>query len=227
MTLFPSLNEQMDLIKQGSEEIIPEEELVKKIERSIKEKEPLKVKWGCDPSRTDLHIGHSVVLRKLRHFQDLGHNAVLVIGDFTATIGDPTGKTELRPILSEKEILENAKTYKEQVFKILNPKETIIKFNSEWLKKLSGSNIIEIIGEYSVARMLERDDFKKRFRNNQNISIKEFVYPILQGYDSYAINADIELGGTDQKFNLLMGRPIQAIKNPNDENARKIIICYK
>ncbi len=214
------MHDKLSIISRGTDEIIEEEGLIKKLEAS----RPLTIKAGFDPTAPDIHLGHTVLLNKMRQFQDLGHKVIFLIGDFTATIGDPTGKTELRPILSEKEILENAKTYKEQVFKILNPKETIIKFNSEWLKKLSGSKIIEIIGEYSVARMLERDDFKKRFKNNQNISIKEFVYPILQGYDSYAINADIELGGTDQKFNLLMGRHIQALKNPNDDQAKQIVI---
>ncbi|MEC7886169.1 MAG: tyrosine--tRNA ligase [Pseudomonadota bacterium] len=214
------MHDKLSIISRGTDEIIEEEGLIKKLEAS----RPLTIKAGFDPTAPDIHLGHTVLLNKMRQFQDLGHKVIFLIGDFTATIGDPTGKTELRPILSEKEILENAKTYKEQVFKILNPKETIIKFNSEWLKKLSGSKIIEIIGEYSVARMLERDDFKKRFKNNQNISIKEFVYPILQGYDSYAINADVELGGTDQKFNLLMGRHIQALKNPNDDQAKQIVI---
>ncbi len=214
------MHDKLSIISRGTDEIIEEEGLIKKLEAS----RPLTIKAGFDPTAPDIHLGHTVLLNKMRQFQDLGHKVIFLIGDFTATIGDPTGKTELRPILSEKEILENAKTYKEQVFKILNPKETIIKFNSEWLKKLSGSKIIEIIGEYSVARMLERDDFKKRFKNNQNISIKEFVYPILQGYDSYAINADVELCGTDQKFNLLMGRHIQALKNPNDDQAKQIVI---
>ena len=195
----------LDIIKKGTDEIINEESLVKK----LKSKRPLVVKAGFDPTAPDLHLGHTVLLNKLRQFQDLGHTVIFLIGDFTATIGDPTGKTELRPILSKEEVTLNAKTYKKQVFKILDKSKTIIKFNSEWLSKLSASEMIQIIGSYSVARMLERDDFKKRFKSNKNISIKEFIYPILQGYDSVVLNADIELGGTDQKFNLLMGRELQ------------------
>jgi len=209
----------LDIIKKGTDEIINEESLVKK----LKSKRPLIVKAGFDPTAPDLHLGHTVLLNKLRQFQDLGHTVIFLIGDFTATIGDPTGKTELRPILSKEEVASNAKTYKKQVFKILDKNKTIIKFNSEWLSKLSASEMIQIIGSYSVARMLERDDFKKRFKSNKNISIKEFIYPILQGYDSVVLNADIELGGTDQKFNLLMGRHLQSIDN-SEEVKKQVVI---
>jgi len=209
----------LDIIKKGTDKIINEESLVKK----LKSKRPLIVKAGFDPTAPDLHLGHTVLLNKLRQFQDLGHTVIFLIGDFTATIGDPTGKTELRPILSKEEVASNAKTYKKQVFKILDKNKTIIKFNSEWLSKLSASEMIQIIGSYSVARMLERDDFKKRFKSNKNISIKEFIYPILQGYDSVVLNADIELGGTDQKFNLLMGRHLQSIDN-SEEVKKQVVI---
>ena len=211
---------QIDIIKKGVDEVINEDGLIKKLKSS----QPLIIKAGFDPTAPDLHLGHTVLLNKLRQFQDLGHTVIFLIGDFTATIGDPTGKTELRPILSKKEVAQNAETYKDQVFKILDKDKTLIKFNSEWLSKLSASELIEIIGSYSVARMLERDDFKKRFKSNKNISIKEFIYPILQGYDSVALNADIELGGTDQKFNLLMGRYFQSLHNPNDNDAKQVVI---
>ena len=210
----------LEIIKKGTDEIINEELLIKKLKSS----KPLIIKAGFDPTAPDLHLGHTVLLNKLRQFQDLGHSVIFLIGDFTATIGDPTGKTELRPVLSQEEVLKNAETYKNQVFKILDKDKTQVKFNSEWLAKLSAAELIQIIGSYSVARMLERDDFKKRFKTNRNISIKEFIYPILQGYDSVALNADIELGGTDQKFNLLMGRYFQSIKNPDQEDAKQVVI---
>ena len=210
----------IDIIKKGTDEIINEELLIKKLKSS----KPLVIKAGFDPTAPDLHLGHTVLLNKLRQFQDLGHTIIFLIGDFTATIGDPTGKTELRPVLSNKEVLKNAQTYKEQVFKILDKKKTLIKFNSEWLSKLSAAELINIIGSYSVARMLERDDFKKRFKSNKNISIKEFIYPILQGYDSVKLNADVELGGTDQKFNLLMGRYFQSINNSDKEDSKQVVI---
>ena len=210
----------LDVIKKGTDEIIGEELLIKKLNSS----KPLVVKAGFDPTAPDLHLGHTILLNKLRQFQDLGHKVIFLIGDFTATIGDPTGKTELRPTLSMDEVIANAETYKKQVFKILDEKKTIIKFNSEWLSKLSASDLIQIIGSYSVARMLERDDFKKRFKSNKNISLKEFIYPILQGYDSVALKADVELGGTDQKFNLLMGRYFQGLKNNNNEEAKQVVI---
>ena len=210
----------LDIIKKGTDEIIGEDILVKKLKSS----KPLTIKAGFDPTAPDLHLGHTVLLNKLRQFQDLGHSVVFLIGDFTATIGDPTGKTELRPILSNEEVIQNAKTYQNQVYKILDKNKTLVKFNSEWLGKLSASELIQIIGSYSVARMLERDDFKKRFKTNKNISIKEFIYPILQGYDSVVINADVELGGTDQKFNLLMGRYFQSLNNPAVEDAKQVVI---
>ena len=210
----------ISIIKRGTDEIINEDLLIKKLKSS----KPLIIKAGFDPTAPDLHLGHTVLLNKLRQFQDLGHTVIFLIVDFTATIGDPTGKTELRPVLSPEEVTKNAKTYKEQVFKILDKNKTVVKFNSEWLGKLTASELIQIIGSYSVARMLERDDFKKRFKSNKNISIKEFIYPILQGYDSVALNADVELGGTDQKFNLLMGRYFQSVNKPNDENAKQVII---
>ena len=210
----------ISIIKKGTDEIINENLLIKKLKSS----KPLIIKAGFDPTAPDLHLGHTVLLNKLRQFQDLGHTVIFLIGDFTATIGDPTGKTELRPVLSPEEVTKNAETYKEQVFKILDKNKTVVKFNSEWLGKLTASELIQIIGSYSVARMLERDDFKKRFKSNKNISIKEFIYPILQGYDSVALNADVELGGTDQKFNLLMGRYFQSVNKPNDEDAKQVII---
>ena len=210
----------LDIIKKGTDEIIGEDILVKKLKSS----RPLTIKAGFDPTAPDLHLGHTILLNKLRQFQDLGHSVVFLIGDFTATIGDPTGKTELRPILSNEEVIQNAKTYQNQVYKILDKNKTLVKFNSEWLGKLSASELIQIIGSYSVARMLERDDFKKRFKTNKNISIKEFIYPILQGYDSVVLNADVELGGTDQKFNLLMGRYFQSLNNPDVEDAKQVVI---
>ena len=210
----------LDIIKKGTDEIISEDILVKKLKSS----KPLTIKAGFDPTAPDLHLGHTILLNKLRQFQDLGHTVVFLIGDFTATIGDPTGKTELRPILSNEEVLQNAETYQNQVYKILDKNKTLVKFNSEWLGKLSASELIKIIGSYSVARMLERDDFKKRFKTNKNISIKEFIYPILQGYDSVVLNADVELGGTDQKFNLLMGRYFQSLNNPDVEDAKQVVI---
>ena len=206
---FPPLNEQMDLIKRGTEEILPEELLVKKIERSIKEKRPLKIKLGCDPSKPDLHIGHSVVLRKLKHFQDLGHESTLVIGDFTAMIGDPTGRNKTRPQLTISEAKENAKTYVEQCKVILDVNNIKIVYNSEWLSKMNFFDVVKLSSSYTVARMLERDDFTKRFKSGTPISIHEFLYPLAQAHDSVQLSADVELGGTDQKFNLLVGRDLQ------------------
>ena len=206
---FPPLNEQMDLIKRGTEEILPEELLVQKIERSIKEKRPLKIKLGCDPSKPDLHIGHSVVLRKLKHFQDLGHESTLVIGDFTAMIGDPTGRNKTRPQLTISEAKENAKTYVEQCKVILDVNNIKILYNSEWLSKMNFFDVVKLSSSYTVARMLERDDFTKRFKSGTPISIHEFLYPLAQAHDSVQLSADVELGGTDQKFNLLVGRDLQ------------------
>ena len=206
---FAPLNEQMDLIKRGTEEILPEELLVQKIERSIKEKRPLKIKLGCDPSKPDLHIGHSVVLRKLKHFQDLGHESTLVIGDFTAMIGDPTGRNKTRPQLTISEAKENAKTYVEQCKVILDVNNIKIVYNSEWLSKMNFFDVVKLSSSYTVAHMLERDDFTKRFKSGTPISIHEFLYPLAQAHDSVQLSADVELGGTDQKFNLLVGRDLQ------------------
>jgi tyrosyl-tRNA synthetase len=200
-----SPEEQLGIIKRGVVEIIEEEELLKK----LKEGRPLKVKAGFDPTAPDLHLGHTVLLQKLRQFQQLGHEVYFVIGDFTAMIGDPTGRSETRPPLSREEVLENAKTYEHQVFKILDPEKTNIVFNSTWLSGLGTEGIIKLAGKYTVARMLERDDFSKRFREGVPIYIHEFIYPLLQGYDSVFLKADVELGGTDQKFNLLVGRDLQ------------------
>ena len=206
---FPKLNEQMDLIKRGSFEIIPEDELVKKLENSLRKGTPLNIKLGCDPSRPDLHIGHSVVLRKLAHFQELGHQAVLIIGDFTGMIGDPSGRNVTRPSLSLEETRQNGLSYFEQASKILHKEKTKIVYNSEWLGKMSFEDIIRLSSKYTVARMLERDDFTKRYKSGEPISLHELLYPLAQAMDSVAIKSDVELGGTDQKFNLLVGRDIQ------------------
>ena len=200
-----SPEEQLKLIKEGTVDIIEEGELLEKLKRG----KPLKVKAGFDPTAPDLHLGHTVLLQKLRQFQKLGHEVYFIIGDFTAMIGDPTGRSETRPPLSREEVLKNAETYKEQVFKILDPDKTNIVFNSQWLDKLGTKGVIELSAKYTVARMLERDDFSKRYKEGIPIHIHEFLYPLLQGYDSVAIKADVELGGTDQKFNLLVGRDIQ------------------
>ena len=204
-----SVDQQYEIISRGAEEIIPEKELREKIEDSIKSDTPLKVKLGCDPSRPDLHIGHSVVLRKLRHFQDLGHQAVLVIGDFTAMIGDPTGRNKTRPQLTLEEARENAKTYLYQAKAILKMDELKVVHNSDWLGAMSFSDVIKLSSSTTVARMLERDDFNKRYRSEVPISLHEFLYPLAQAQDSVELVSDIELGGTDQKFNLLMGRNLQ------------------
>jgi tyrosyl-tRNA synthetase len=200
-----SPEEQLGIIKRGVVEIIEEEELLKK----LKEGRSLRIKAGFDPTAPDLHLGHTVLLQKLRQFQQLGHEVYFVIGDFTAMIGDPTGRSETRPPLSREEVLENAKTYEHQVFKILDPEKTNIVFNSTWLSGLGTDGIIKLSGKYTVARMLERDDFSKRFKEGIPIYIHEFIYPLLQGYDSVLLKADVELGGTDQKFNLLVGRDLQ------------------
>ena len=206
---FPPINEQMDLIKRGVFEIIPEEELVRKLEKSSKENKPLNIKLGCDPSRPDLHIGHSVVLRKLAQFQSLGHQAILIIGDFTGMIGDPSGRNVTRPALSLEATRINGQSYFEQASKIIDPKSTKIVYNSEWLSKMSFEDVIKLASKYTVARMIERDDFTKRFKAGEPISVHEFLYPLAQAMDSVAIKSDVELGGTDQKFNLLVGRDIQ------------------
>ncbi|MBE2255068.1 MAG: tyrosine--tRNA ligase [Ignavibacteria bacterium] len=209
MNEFPPVKEQFEIIKSGTVDIIPEDELLNKLYKSYKEKKPLKIKLGCDPSRPDLHIGHSVVLNKLRQFQDLGHEAILIIGDFTAMIGDPTGRKKARPQLSFEEAVENGKTYFEQAGKILHKDKTKILYNSQWLSKLSLIDLINILGKFTVQRILERDDFEKRLKEHQEISMHEILYPIMQGYDSYAIEADVEIGGTDQRFNNLVGRDMQ------------------
>ncbi len=206
---FPPLNEQLDLIQRGVDEIIPIEELELKIKKSIETGIPLNVKLGADPSRPDLHLGHTVVLKKLRHFQDLGHQAILIIGDFTGMIGDPTGRSKTRPPLTLEETREFGRTYFEQASKVINGKTAKIVYNSEWLAKMTFEDVIKLASKYTVARMLERDDFEKRYRNGEPISIHEFLYPLAQAMDSVAIKADVELGGTDQKFNLLVGRDIQ------------------
>ncbi|MFO7445466.1 MAG: tyrosine--tRNA ligase [Ignavibacteriaceae bacterium] len=206
---FPPINEQMDIIRRGTSEIIPEEELVQKLQKSLKEGKPLKIKLGCDPSRPDLHIGHSVVLRKLANFQQLGHQAILIIGDFTGMIGDPSGRNKTRPALSLNETREHGQSYFEQASKILDKEKTKIVYNSEWLSKMSFEDVIKLSSKYTVARMLERDDFTKRYKSGEPISIHEFLYPLAQAMDSVAIESDVELGGTDQKFNLLVGRDLQ------------------
>lgn len=206
-----SIKETLALIKRGSDEVLIEEELIKKLKKG----KPLKVKAGFDPTAPDLHLGHTVLINKLRQFQDLGHEIFFLIGDFTGMIGDPTGKNTTRPPLSKDDVKKNAKTYSDQVFKILDKSKTRIVFNSTWLEDLGASGILKLAANHTVARMLERDDFSKRFSNQQPIAIHEFIYPLMQGYDSVALEADIELGGTDQRFNLLMGRELQ--KNYNQE----------
>lgn len=206
---FISVKEQINIIKRGTEEILPEKELVSKLERSYKSGKPLIVKLGCDPSTPDLHIGHGVVLRKLRHFQDLGHHAILVIGDFTGMIGDPSGRNKTRPQLTIEIVKKNAKTYIEQAKVILDVNKLKVVYNSTWLDAMKFSDVVKLASKYTVARMLERDDFTKRFKAEIPISIHEFLYPLAQGMDSVELKADIELGGTDQKFNLLVGRDLQ------------------
>ncbi|MDG1921698.1 MAG: tyrosine--tRNA ligase, partial [Glaciecola sp.] len=192
-------------IKRGADEILIEDELIER----LKEGKPLKIKAGFDPTAPDLHLGHTVLINKLRAFQQLGHEVIFLIGDFTGLIGDPTGKNVTRKPLSREEVLANAETYKEQVFKILDPAKTTVRFNSEWMEKLGAAGMIKLAASQTVARMLERDDFKKRYGNNQPIAIHEFLYPLVQGWDSVALESDVELGGTDQRFNLLMGRELQ------------------
>ena len=205
MSNFLPAEEQLALIQRGTHEIISEEDLLKK----LKENRPLKIKAGFDPTAPDLHLGHTVLINKLKVFQDLGHEVFFLIGDYTAMIGDPTGKSATRPPLSREKVLENAKTYQEQVFKILDPNKTKVVFNSEWFATKTAADLIQLASQQTVARMLERDDFTKRYNNQQPIAIHEFLYPLVQGYDSVALRADVELGGTDQTFNLLMGRTLQ------------------
>lgn len=200
------IEQQMAQIKRGVAELVSEDELRKKLSRGT----PLRIKVGFDPTAPDLHLGHTVVMHKMRHFQEMGHTVLFLIGDFTGRIGDPTGKSQTRPPLTEEQVVENAKTYKKQVFKILDPEKTQVVFNSEWLSKMDAAAFIKLASSYTVARMLERDDFEKRYRENQAISLHEFLYPLCQGYDSVALKADVEMGGTDQKFNLLVGRNLQS-----------------
>jgi tyrosyl-tRNA synthetase len=206
---FPAAAEQIDLLKKGAAEIISEEDLEKKINRSLKAKKPLLIKAGFDPTAPDIHLGHTVLIRKMKHFQDLGHTVVFLIGDFTGLIGDPSGRNKTRPPLGKEEIARNAETYKEQIFKLLDPKKTVIDFNSRWLGALTSVEIIKLTAAYTVAQILERDDFSKRYKNGDPISVHELLYPLMQGYDSVALRADVELGGSDQKFNLLVGRELQ------------------
>ncbi len=204
-----NLDFQFEIILRGAAEIISEKELKKKLQRSIAENKPLRVKAGFDPTAPDLHIGHTVLLQKLKQFQELGHQVIFLIGDFTGMIGDPTGKLQTRPPLTPEQVQSNARTYMEQVGKILDISRTTVEFNSRWMSKMSSADLIQLAGKYTVARMLERDDFQKRFREKRPISIHEFLYPLIQGFDSVALSADVELGGTDQKFNLLVGRELQ------------------
>jgi len=207
--MIKAVEEQLDYLRKGSVDLIREDELRAKIARSLKEKKPLTVKVGFDPTAPDIHLGHTVLLRKMKHFQDLGHDVIFLIGDFTGLIGDPSGRSVTRPAMTHEEILKNAETYKAQIYKILSREKTIIDFNSRWLGKLSSFEIIHLTAKYTVARLLERDDFSKRLKGGIPISVHEILYPLMQAYDSVALRADVELGGTDQKFNLLVGRDIQ------------------
>ena len=203
------IDEQLALIKKGVQEIIREEELKERLERSLKTGKPLRVKAGFDPTAPDLHLGHTVLIHKLKHFQELGHQVIFLIGDFTGLIGDPSGKSETRPPLTEEEVKANAATYERQIFKVLDPERTVIDFNSRWMKAMAAQDLIRLAARHTVARMLERDDFHKRYQSQTPIAVHEFLYPLIQAYDSVALAADVELGGTDQKFNLLVGRDIQ------------------
>ena len=206
---FAPPEEQLKELKKGTVDVISEEELLKKLKKSYDTGKPLVIKAGFDPTRPDLHVGHTVLINKMRQFQLLGHQAVFLIGDFTAMIGDPTGKSETRPALTKEEVEENSETYARQVFKILDREKTQVRYNSEWMGSMSSTDFIKLAGQYTVARMIERDDFEKRFKSGQSISIHEFLYPLVQGYDSVALKSDVELGGTDQKFNMLVGRDLQ------------------
>jgi len=209
MSTFASVDEQLTYLKKGSAEIIREADLRAKLEKSRATGKPLRVKLGMDPTAPDLHLGHTVVLRKLKHFQDLGHTAIFLIGDFTGMIGDPTGRSATRPPLTREQIEENAETYKTQVFKILDPKKTVVDFNRRWMGQFTSDDFVRLMAKYTVSKLLEREDFHKRFRDEKPISVHELLYPLVQGYDSVALEADVELGGTDQKFNLLVGRELQ------------------
>ena len=204
---MPSINEQLRELKRGTEEILVEKDFIER----IKSKKPLRIKVGFDPTAPDLHLGHTVIINKMRQFQEFGHEVIFLIGDFTGMIGDPSGVNQTRPVLTRVEVDENAKTYKKQIYKILDKEKTRIEFNSKWMKKITSAQLIDIASKYTVARMLERDDFKQRFKSENPISVHEFLYPLVQGYDSVALEADVEMGGTDQKFNLLVGRHLQQI----------------
>ncbi|MCW9024963.1 MAG: tyrosine--tRNA ligase [Gammaproteobacteria bacterium] len=203
--LSPELQEHLAQIKRGAEEVLVEEELIEK----LKTGRSLRIKAGFDPTAPDLHLGHTVLINKLRQFQELGHEVLFLIGDFTGMIGDPTGKSATRPPLTRDDVIENAKTYEQQIFKILDPEKTLVMFNSSWMNEMNSAELIQLAAKYNVARMLERDDFNKRYKSGQSIAIHEFLYPLIQGYDSVAMKADVEIGGTDQKFNLLVGRELQ------------------
>jgi tyrosyl-tRNA synthetase len=203
------LDRAMEIVGRGAVDLISSEEIRRKLARAEAEKRPLRIKLGMDPTAPDLHLGHTVVLQKLKQFQELGHTAIFLIGDFTGMIGDPTGRIETRPVLTKEQLLKNAETYRKQVFKILDPEKTEIRFNSEWMEAMSAADMIRLCAQYTVARMLEREDFRSRYQNSLPISVHEFLYPLVQGYDSVALSADIELGGSDQIFNLLVGREIQ------------------
>ena len=204
-----NIKEQLEYLLRGSVEVISEEALYEKLEKSMSSGKPLKVKAGYDPTAPDIHLGHTLLIQKMKHFQDVGHEVIFLIGDFTGMIGDPSGKSAVRKKMTKEDISKNAATYKKQIFKILDPNKTTIVFNSHWMEKMSSSDFIELTSRYTVARMLERDDFHKRYKGQQPISIHEFIYPLIQGYDSVVLKADVELGGTDQKFNLLVGRELQ------------------
>ncbi len=209
MSTFASLEDQLDLITKGAAEIIPLDSLKERITKSIATGTPMRIKAGFDPTAPDLHLGHTVLIRKLKHFQDLGHTVIFLIGDSTALIGDPTGRNVTRKPLTREQISANAETYKEQVFKILDPVKTEVRYNSDWLDKLSYYDMVKLMAQFTVSQMLEREDFHKRFQSEQPISLHEIIYPIAQGYDSVALECDVELGGTDQKFNLMRGRDLQ------------------
>lgn len=212
-----SAAEQFRLISYGVADLLPEDEFKKKLEKAVATNTPLIIKLGLDPTAPDIHLGHTVVLRKLKLFQDFGHKVIILIGDFTARIGDPTGKSVTRPPLTEEQVITNAKTYQEQIFKVLDPAKTEVRFNSEWLSKLDFADVLKLASKYTVARMLERDDFHKRYTEGRPISIHEFMYPLMQGYDSIALKADVEFGGTDQTFNLLMGRHLQGEEGMSEQ----------
>ena len=207
--LTSEINRQLDLILRGTVEVIQLDELKTKLAEALKEQRPLKIKAGFDPTAPDLHLGHTVLIQKLKHFQELGHQVIFLIGDFTGMIGDPTGVSDTRVALTKEQVLANAKTYEQQIFKTLDPQKTRIEFNSRWMSDMRVEKMVEMCSHYSVARMLERDDFSKRYRDQKPISVHEFLYPLVQGYDSVVLESDVELGGTDQKFNLLVGRDLQ------------------